>query len=73
MLKAKEQKVGQYSERAGDTVIDALRNIYVEAVAPSYLLYKQLICFRRYIGVEIGGDSESTEEKTKDIEEYTYP
>ena len=73
MQKAKEQKGEDYSDSTGNTVIDGLRIIDVESVAPSYLLYKELICFRRYIGVEIGGDSESTEEKTKDIEEYTYP
>ena len=73
MQKAKEQKGEGYSDSTGDTVIDGLRIIDVETVAPSYLLYKQLICFRRYIGVEEDGDSESTEEKTKDIEEYTYP
>ena len=71
MQKAKEQKGEGNSDSTGNTVIDGLRIIDVEAVPSSYLLYKELICFRRYVGVEEGGDSKSTEEKTKDIEEYT--
>lgn len=71
--KAKEQKGEGYSDSTGNTVIDSLRIIDVYVVPSSYFLYKELICFRRYVGVEEGGDSKGAEEKTEDIEEDTSP